>query len=182
MDSPSEVSPSTPKQFFGDSPVLDLDVGISADRSGDPDRLEECQVVADHAELPSEATIEKLWLNLDRKVDIVLPWEKGVWKQVFDRSLIPSSSSGLQFFRHVFAACPVVTTADVEMPSKKLRRSSFANHWQQIVTNVDEVPWTETQEATLDTAMKNGMTSCSVFLLALQSKIKCPYWQTSQTS
>jgi len=44
--------------------------------------------------------------------------------------------------------------ADVEMPSKKLRLSSFANHWQQVVTNVDEVSWTESQEAKLDTAMK----------------------------
>ena len=40
------------------------------------------------------------------------------------------------------------------MPSKKLRLSSFANHWQQVVTNVDEVSWTESQEAKLDTAMK----------------------------
>ena len=71
MESQSEASPSTPKQFFGDIPVLDLDVGISTDRFFDPGRLEECQVVVDHAELPSEADIEKLWLNLDRKVDIV---------------------------------------------------------------------------------------------------------------
>ena len=155
MDSPSEASPSTPKHLFGgDAAVLDLHVDFSADRFGDSGRMEECQVVVDHAELPSDATIEKLWLNLDRKVDIELPWEKGVWKQIFDSSLKPASSDGPHFLRPVFAAYPTATVADVEMPSKKLRMSSFANHWQQVVTNVDEVSWTESQEAKLDTAMK----------------------------
>ena len=155
MDSPSEASPSTPKHLFGgESTVLDLHVDFSADRFGDFGRIEECQVVVDHAELPSDVTIEKMWLNLDRKVDIELPWEKGVWKQIFDSSLKPTSSNSPQFLRPVFAACPTATVADAEMPSKKLRRSSFANHWQQVVTNVDEVSWTESQEAKLDTAMK----------------------------
>jgi hypothetical protein len=155
MDSPSEASPSTPKHLFGgDGAVLDLHVDFSADRLGDSGRMEECQVVVDHVELPSDVTIEKLWLNLDRKVDIELPWEKGVWKQIFDSSLKPTCSNGPQFLRPVFAACPTATVADVEMPSKKLRLSSFANHWQQVVTNVDEVSWTESQEAKLDTAMK----------------------------
>jgi len=77
MDSPSEASPSTPKHLFvGESTVLDLHVDFSADRFGDFGRIEECQVVVDHAELPSDVTIEKMWLNLDRKVDIELPWEK----------------------------------------------------------------------------------------------------------
>ena len=105
MDSPSEASPSTPKHLFGgESTVLDLHGDFSADRFGDFGRTEECQVVVDHAELPSDVTIEKLWLNLDRKVDIELPWEKGVWKQIFDSSLKPTSSNSPQFLRPVFAA------------------------------------------------------------------------------
>ena len=147
MDSPSEASPSTPKHLFGGaSQVLELHGDLSANRSGDFGRAEECQVVVDHAELPSDVAIEKMWLNLDRKVDIELPWGKGVWKQIFGSSIKPTSSNSPQFLRPVFAACPTATVADAEMPSKKLRRSSFANHWQQVVTNVDEVTWTESQK------------------------------------
>ena len=152
---------------------MELHGDFSANRSGDFGRAEECQVVVDHAELPSDVAIEKMWLNLDRKVDIELPWEKGVWKQIFDSSIKPTSSNSPQFLRPVFAACPTATVADAEMPSKKLRLSSFANHWQQVVTNVDEVSWTESQEGKLDTAMKRCMTLCCVFLLALESKINC---------
>ena len=39
-------------------------------------------------------------------------------------------------------------------PSKRLRVVHFADHWKQVVTIVDELSWTEDQDAKLDTAIK----------------------------
>ena len=83
-----------------------------------------------------------------------MPWEKGIWKQVFSDSLNASWKPPV-FYRPAFAPCPDLSSETVVEPSiKKARCASSADHWKQVVTNVDAMSWNEAQDAKLDTAIK----------------------------
>ena len=151
MDNISDCSDASSKQWFGDLSGFGMHSHFFAGATG---RLNECQVIEDHAELPSDFSFEKLWLNLDTKRDVELPWEKGNWKSIFGN--VPHFATGISqvFSRPNFEPMPPVFDSDVEVPCKRLRASPFANHWKQVVTTVDAVSWSESQEAKLDTALK----------------------------
>jgi len=154
MTSPSEISDNSPKHLFGDGPVLEFPHDLLAGDAESFDRFEECPVLWDDVELPSESSVEKLWLNLDRRLDIEMPWEKGTWKQIFGDSPSLLKPSFQQFARPAFTACPSLLDSETAKPSKRLRVVHFADHWKQVVTTVDALSWTEEQEAKLDTAIK----------------------------
>ena len=151
MDNMSDFSDASSKQWFGDLSGFGMHSHCLA---GATDRLNECQVIEDHAELPSDFSFEKLWLNLDKKQDVELPWEKGNWKSIFGSAQQFAIGSSQVFSRPNFEPMPPVLDSDVEAPCKRLRTSPFANHWKQVVTTVDAVSWSESQEAKLDTALK----------------------------
>lgn len=154
MDSGSETS-SAPKRFFGDDAVLELSNAFISGTSGDFSRYDTCQVIEDDVDLPSESDFEKQWLGLDRRMEILMPWEKGVWKQVFDDPFLHVTWKQSAFFRPAFAPCPDLPAETVAEPSnKKAKCAAGADHWKQVVTNVDAVSWSEAQDAKLDTAIK----------------------------
>ena len=151
MDDCSDISATSSKPFLWG----DAGFGLQSDlNTGAADRWLECKVIADDVELPSELCIEKQWLSLDRKMDVELPWEKGVWKNLFGSSTFFSCEKPPVFTRPAFAAIPSVPSFEVDAPCKRLRTSVFANHWKEVVTTVDVASWSESQEAKLDTALK----------------------------
>ena len=151
MDDCSDISATSSKPCFGGESGFGLQLDLN---TGAADRRLECKVISDDVELPSELCVEKQWLSLDRKLDVELPWEKGIWKNVFGGSIFPTCDKPAVFTRPVFAAIPSVPGPEVGAPCKKLRTSVFANHWKQVVTTVDVASWSESQEAKLDTAIK----------------------------
>jgi hypothetical protein len=153
MDSDSDVSAAT-KHLFGDGSVLQLQSDFVRGTIAAPDRLEECPVILDNVELPSEVDLEKQWLNLEKRSDVVLPWEKGVWKHIFGNQSSSADSVQANFTRPLFAPCPELVESVAEGPSKKLRTTTGAEHWKQVVSSVDAMSWKETQDAKLDTAIK----------------------------
>ena len=153
MDSDSEVSAAT-KHLFGDDSVLQLQSDFVRGTMAFPDRLDVCPVILDNVELPSEVDLEKQWLNLEKRSDVVLPWENGVWKQIFGNQSRPTDSVQAIFTRPLFAPCPELVESVAEGPSKKLRTTAGAEHWKQVVSSVDAMSWKETQDAKLDTAIK----------------------------
>jgi len=179
INSLSEFTCSIPKQFSGDCPVLGVHTGFSADRLGDSGIPKECQIVTERSESASEATIKSLWLQLDGRVDFDLSWNKGVWKLIFDHFLNPPILSGRKFLRIAFAACPNVTTEDVEMPIEKCRLSSFATHWKRLATNADEVCLAEVCEDNLDNILKRWSDALPPFFSwALEQRVKLFCWRS----
>ena len=153
MDSDSEVSEAT-KHLFGDGSVLQLQSDFARGTIAAPDRSEECPVILDNVELPSEVDLEKQWLNLEKRSDVVLPWEKGMWKHIFGNRSNSADSVQAIFARPLFAPCPELVESVSEGPCKKLRTTTGVEHWKQVVSSVDAMSWKETQDAKLDTAIK----------------------------
>ena len=153
MDSDSEFSEAT-KHLFGDGSVLQLQSDFARGTIAAPDRSEECPVILDNVELPSEVDLEKQWLNLEKRSDVVLPWEKGLWKHIFGNQLNSADSVQAIFARPLFAPCPELVESVSEGPCKKLRTTTGVEHWKQVVSSVDAMSWKETHDAKLDTAIK----------------------------
>ena len=82
MDSESDVSAAT-NHLFGDGSVLQLQSDFLRGANAGFDKSEECLVILDNVELPSEVELEKQWLNLEKRAEVVLPWETGIWKHIF---------------------------------------------------------------------------------------------------
>eukprot|EP00435_Cladocopium_sp_Y103_P001295 s2738_g1.t1 len=156
--------PGAPNDLFGVEP--DLDLGLETDSVAyspscshglahdDDHSWEECPVLLQEVELPSEAVLEKCWLNLPPKHDIQLPWEKGMWKQVFDGGFQSWPSADRSLHRPAFACAPVFQEVSAEPAQKKVRVAADQKHWKQVVTSLDVMTWSEQQDARLDTAIK----------------------------
>eukprot|EP00435_Cladocopium_sp_Y103_P030804 s3354_g7.t1 len=156
--------PGAPNDLFGVEP--DLDLGLETDSvayspscshgfaHGDDQSWESCPVLLQEVELPSEAILEKCWLNLPPKHDIQLPWEKGMWKHVFDGGFQSWPAADRSLHRPAFACAPVFQEESAEPAQKKVRVAADQKHWKQVVTSLDVMTWSEQQDARLDTAIK----------------------------
>eukprot|EP00435_Cladocopium_sp_Y103_P055359 s2156_g18.t1 len=156
--------PGAPNDLFGVEP--DLDLGLETDSVAyspscshgfahdEEQSWETCPVLLQEVEIPSEAVLEKCWLNLPPKHDIQLPWEKGMWKHVFDGGFQSWPAADRSVHRPAFACAPVFQEESAEPVQKKVKVAADKKHWKQVVTSLDVMTWSEQQDARLDTAIK----------------------------
>eukprot|EP00435_Cladocopium_sp_Y103_P051567 s3063_g16.t1 len=165
FDQPDSLEPpEPPNDLFGVDP--DLELGLETDSvayspscshgdAHEDDRSwETCPVLLQEVELPAESSLEKCWLNLPPKQEIQLPWETGIWKQVFDGGFQSWPSVDRNLHRPAFACAPVFHEDTAEPVQKKVRLAADQKHWKQVVTSLDVMTWSEQQDARLDTAIK----------------------------
>ena len=95
--------------------------------------------------------LERCWRELDPSPEMEMPWEKGIWGNIFCNK--PILSVPQQKWKRL--PCPEISQAEsLGTPAKVRKRVLSAEHWREIVSNTDAVSWKETQEAKMDVALK----------------------------
>ena len=179
MDNMSDFSDASSKQWFGDLSGFGMHSHCLA---GATDRLNECQVIEDHAELPSDFSFEKLWLNLDKKQDVELPWEKGNWKSIFGSAQQFAIGSSQVFPDPILSLCLQCLTVTL----KRLARDSELHRLQitgnRLSLQLMQFLGVNHKRQSWIRRWKGGMTLSYVSPWVLQSRINWLCWQKFQIS
>jgi hypothetical protein len=89
----------SPDGFFGDGSVCAFTVDWRVDTTTNLGFQDECQLIEEDLDPPSESRLVQLWLNLEPRTDIKLPWGKQ------ESSWISSASSYPRACFQTFATC-----------------------------------------------------------------------------
>eukprot|EP00435_Cladocopium_sp_Y103_P059829 s231_g21.t1 len=136
----------------------------SGDFSGDSDAVQEhandLHCITKHDMLQDEFLTPDIlyncWKGLDSGLDVSLPWETGIFGQIFANQPLKVFPA-LPEPKWKRPVCPEdipLSTETDDRPLKRLRPSSEPTHWRQFVSCTDAASWRESQEAKLDTALK----------------------------
>ena len=100
-----------------------------------------------------DRSLEKSWTRLDTASNLKLPWESGIWNDIFGPSSRSSCISMPTLVRPAVVALPGVGS----LPTPVEKRRPFAEvpqTWHQVVVVTDAASWQETFDAKMDTALK----------------------------
>ena len=147
-----ELSAAT-KQSFGVGSVLQLQSEFFRDTNAVPDRREGSLVALDVVELLSEAELEKQWIYLEKRADVVPHWKRGVWNRIFGNQSNFIVSVQVIFVRPSSAPCPGHVVSDVEGPIEKLWITTGAGFLKQFVSSAGALSWKDTHDAKLLTVV-----------------------------
>eukprot|EP00435_Cladocopium_sp_Y103_P061764 s673_g23.t1 len=139
-------------------------LSVSGDGSGDSDAAQEHGIdthcIAKHDMLQdaflTPDILYNCWRGLDAGLEIRLPWETGIWGQIFANQPLKVFPA-LPEPKWKRPVCPEdipLSTETDERPLKRFRPSTEPLRWRQFVACTDAVSWRESQEAKLDTALK----------------------------
>ena len=118
---------------------------LSGEFPGDSETLDTAQFVF------TPDVLERCWRDLDPSPELEMPWETGIWGNIFCNK--PLFSVPQPKWKRL--PCPESSQAEpLERPAKVHKRVSSAEHWKEIVSNTDAVSWKESQEAKMDVALK----------------------------
>lgn len=95
--------------------------------------------------------VERCWNDQEASNQFELPWEAGIWKQIFSDKF-ESLERVCKFHRLPPVPMPQLSD-DVAEPSSKRLKSAGPSHWLQVVTNTDIKTWKEDMESKLATSL-----------------------------
>ena len=114
-----------------------------------------------------DRSLETSWTRLDSVSNLKLPWESGVWKDIFGPSSRSSCISMPTLVRPAVVALPGVSP--LPTPAEKRRRfAEMPQTWHQVVVVTDAASWQETSDAKMDTALKRWFDVVILFPTSFQ--------------
>ena len=89
--------------------------------------------------------------------EILMPWEQGVWKDLF-KSSSDITAPALNFRRPMFRLNPAVEEPSVEPAAKRSKPVvRLVSGWADIIKSGEDISWQDQKEAKLQTALKRWL-------------------------
>ena len=114
-----------------------------------------------------DRSLEKSWTRLDTANNLKLPWESGIWNDIFG----PSSRSSCISMPTLVRPAVVALSGVSSLPTPVEKRRRFAEvpqTWHQVVVVTDAASWQETSDAKMDTALKRWFDVVILFPTSFQ--------------
>ena len=111
--------------------------------------------------------LSRAWETLKPAVNLKLPWESGIWDNIFGPSNRSSSVTLGKISRPPVA--PIPESVPVQCQPAKFRRvADGPQSWHQVVLASDLATWQEQHDAKMDTAMKRWFDVVIMFPTSFQ--------------